>query len=207
GFYREQTQGHGFSANLQLLDSDFDSGLTSQVGNLRLGWSWRPANSEWIIYDHLDFIYEKNSSNDNSVRTGKIINNLNANWMINLDTQLELQYGGKYSRTHIDDDSYSSYTDILGAGMRRNIGTRWDVGIHGDVLHSWNSDVQSFGWGMDVGVTILDNFWISLGYNFDGFNDEDFSKADFTAKGPYIKFRIKADQDTFHNLINREAAQ
>ncbi len=36
--------------------------------------------------------------------------------------------------------------------------------------------------------------WLSVGYNVDGFNDEDFIAAEYTAKGPYIKFRMKLDQ-------------
>ena len=42
--------------------------------------------------------------------------------------------------------------------------------------------------------------WISVGYNFDGFRDDDFEASRYTAQGPYIKFRMKADQDTFKDL-------
>ena len=40
------------------------------------------------------------------------------------------------------------------------------------------------------------NVWLSVGYNFDGFEDSDFSAAGYTANGPYIRFRLKFDQDT-----------
>ena len=66
------------------------------------------------------------------------------------------------------------------------------------------SDVLDFGWGIDVGVTILKNVWISAGYNFAGFRDDDFAGSNYTAQGPFVTFRIKADQDTFHSLIDRE---
>jgi hypothetical protein len=120
--------------------------------------------------------------------------------MINRNTQLELQYGAKYARSLVGNDSYTGYTDVIGAGMRRDLNKRWDVGIHGDVLHSWESDVSTFGWGVDVGITVFDNVWISMGYNFAGFRDDDFSGSNYTAQGPFITFRIKADQDTFREL-------
>ena len=51
-----------------------------------------------------------------------------------------------------------------------------------------------------MGVTVFENVWISLGYNFAGFRDDDFSGSNYTAQGPFITFRIKADQDTFREL-------
>ena len=41
----------------------------------------------------------------------------------------------------------------------------------------------------------MQNAWVSLGYNLLGFQDEDFSAADYTAQGPFVRFRIKFDQD------------
>ena len=207
GIYREQTRGHGFSANLLWQDSDFETGGSTTLANLRLGWSWRPSDSEWIVYDRIDFIYQNNVSAAGDLESWKLINNLNANWMINLATQLELQYSAKYVRSLIGSDAYTGYTDVFGAGLRRDLNKRWDVGVHGDVRHSWKSDVSDFGWGVDVGVTLFDNVWVSAGYNFAGFRDDDFASSNYTAQGPFITFRIKADQDTFHGLKDRGAEQ
>ena len=207
GFYREQVQGHGFSANLQWQEIDLNIGGASTLGNLRLGWSWRPADSEWIVYDRIDLIYASSSGTLNDLESWKLVNNLNANWMINRNTQLELQYGAKYARSLVGNDSYTGYTDVIGAGMRRDLNKRWDVGVHADMLHSWESDVSTFGWGVDVGVTVFDNVWISMGYNFAGFRDDDFSGSNYTAQGPFITFRIKADQDTFRELLGRDAPE
>ena len=204
GIYREQTQGHGFSANLLWQNSEFETGGSATLANLRLGWSWRPAESEWIVYDRFDFIYQNNAGGLGDFESWKLINNLNANWMINLVTQLELQYSAKYVRSLVGSDAYTGYTDVFGAGLRRDLNERWDVGVHGDVRHSWKSGVSDFGWGVDVGVTLFDNVWISAGYNFAGFRDDDFASSNYTAQGPFITFRIKADQDTFHDLIDRE---
>ena len=200
GFYREQIAGHGFSANLQWLNSDYDGGGSSTFINARLDWSWRPADSEWIVFDRLDLIYDNNENLDRGIESWKLVNNLNANWMINRRTQMELQYGAKFVRSNVGDDSYTGYTDVAGAGVRRDLNERWDVGVHGDVRHSWKSDVYDFSYGVDVGVTVLKNVWISAGYNIAGFRDDDFSGSNYTAKGPFVTFRVKADQDTFREL-------
>jgi len=43
---------------------------------------------------------------------------------------------------------------------------------------------------------LFDNAWISVGYNLVGFEDKDFSSAAYTAQGPYVRFRMKFDQQT-----------
>jgi hypothetical protein len=40
-----------------------------------------------------------------------------------------------------------------------------------------------------------------VGYNFDGFMDRDFSKADFTAEGPFVKLRMKFDQVSVREAV------
>ena len=45
-------------------------------------------------------------------------------------------------------------------------------------------------------VSTRDSRYTSLGYNAWGFSDKDFSAADYTAQGPYIRFRMKFDQQT-----------
>jgi opacity protein-like surface antigen len=64
-------------------------------------------------------------------------------------------------------------------------------------MRSLNSGVYSYGLGASVGYKLVDNMWISAGYNVRGMNDRDFSAASYRAQGPYITLRMKVDQDTF----------
>jgi hypothetical protein len=51
------------------------------------------------------------------------------------------------------------------------------------------------------------NIWISVGYNIEGFSDRDFSRANYTAKGLYLQFNLKFDQDSVRMLRNAVAPQ
>ena len=53
---------------------------------------------------------------------------------------------------------------------------------------------MAYGYGLSVGRILVDNVWLSLGYNLVGFTDPEFSAADYTAQGPYIRIRAKFDQ-------------
>ena len=45
-------------------------------------------------------------------------------------------------------------------------------------------------------LATLDRPSLSLGYNFSGFRDQDFSSSDYTSQGVYVKYRMKFDQYT-----------
>jgi hypothetical protein len=56
-----------------------------------------------------------------------------------------------------------------------------------------------------VGFNAGRNIWISLGYNFIGFKDRDFSRADFTSEGPFIT--IKFDQVSVRDAVKWVSGQ
>ena len=72
--------------------------------------------------------------------------------------------------------------------------------MHLNTMNSWESGVRDYSAGFSVGISPEKNMWISTGYNFVGFRDDDFSGSEFTAQGFFIKFRMKFDQETLRDL-------
>jgi hypothetical protein len=171
---------------------------------------YRPLYTRWILLDRLDFLYNKQhgeaastiatstGTTDISFNTDsrRVVNNLNANFKLDNKTQISLQYGAKYVMESIDGADYSGYTDLVGIEGRYDLTKKLDVGFRGSMLHSWNSDQISYSTGPSVGYNVIKNAWVSLGYNLVGFKDKDFSVAEYTAQGPYVRFRFKFDQNS-----------
>jgi hypothetical protein len=63
--------------------------------------------------------------------------------------------------------------------------------------------VIDYSFGVDVGYNLGTNIWVTLGYNFEGFDDSDFEEARYTASGPYLRFSIKADQHFLKRITGR----
>jgi hypothetical protein len=199
GWYREPVEGHALSLSLQAFDtSSLIADSTAAVG--RLAWAFRPDTSNWIVFDRLELKYDEQSSLQLGFDSARIVNNLHANWQLDARLQLGLQYGVRYVSSTFDGEKYAGLSDIAGFDLRRQMTRRFDLGAHVAALHSWESDVMDYSTGFDVGTTVAKNVWISVGYNFAGFRDDDFSGSRHTAQGPYLKIRIKADQDTFKDL-------
>ena len=54
-----------------------------------------------------------------------------------------------------------------------------------------------------MGYNVGTNMWLTLGYNFAGFDDKDFEQARYTAAGPFLRFTIKADQQRLKRVAGR----
>ncbi len=201
GFYREPLRGHAFSLAANLLDSNskLATGTDNRAALLRLSWAFRPISSDWIVLDRLDLKFEQ-SGGGAGQRAARLIDNFNSNWQLDPHSQLGLQLGLRYTGASFASDHYSGISSLLGFDYRRDLSGRFDMGAHSTTLQSWTSHLGDTALGFDVGITIAKNVWISLGYNLRGYADRDFDANRYTAAGPFVTFRIKADQDTFKDL-------
>ncbi len=196
GISGEVRDGLGLSARAQIFSTESVTGLEKTSGDLRFGAAYRPVKSRWIILDRIDFLYDQESGSGKELDSRRIVNNLNANWKMNRVTQLSFQYGAKYVWETIDGQSYNGFTDLIGMEGRYDFTRHWDIGLRASLLHSWNAGQFDDSMGVSIGYNIMQNAWVSLGYNFFGFTDKDFSAADYTAQGPFLRFRFKFDQNS-----------
>ena len=198
----EVRTGLGLSAGLKLLQTEAVSDCDSLDGDLRLSLAYRPGNSRWIVFDRLDYKLQNQQDSTGRPDSSRIVNNLNANFKPAARWQLALQYGAKYVFDTIDGDDFAGYTDLTGLEVRYDLTVRWDLGLQASVLHSWQAGQLDYRTGLSVGYAMFKNTWISLGYNFSGFKDQDFSAADYAAQGPYLKFRLKFDQQSVRQMVD-----
>ncbi|GFO58511.1 hypothetical protein GMST_08360 [Geomonas silvestris] len=196
----EVREGIGASARLQLFDT-IGSGQRTLSGDLRFGLVYRPFTTRWIVLDRLDFLVDRATGGSGSTDNRRVMNNLSLNYKPGRKLQLSLQYGAKYVLESIDGADYSGFTDLMGFEGRYDITKKWDLGARGTLLHGWESRQLASSAGLSVGYNLVENAWLSLGYNFTGFTDKDFSQADYTAQGPYLRFRFKFDQNSVKDAV------
>ncbi|MEL7186105.1 MAG: OmpA family protein [Pseudomonadota bacterium] len=203
GWYRQPTEGHGLSAGLTMFQSERVSGGDMAQANFRFGWAYRKANSRWSFLSRTDLVFDALDTGANDEKSWRFINNFNANRRISAASQLSLQYAFKYVRSNFDSMSLTGYTDLIGVDFRHGFRDRWDAGISASIYNSYNSNVMDYGIGADVGYNVGKNMWLTLGYNFEGFDDDDFAAARYTAAGPFLRFTIKADQHLLKRIAGR----
>ncbi len=179
--------------------SDQDS--TDRTIDAKAAFVYRPEMTNWIVLERLDLIDHYNQSGSEEIKTQKLVNNLHLNWQSNEKWELGLHYGLKHVIDEIDDTEYTSWTDLVGINARYDINAKWSVGLQGSVLHSYTGENMDYGLGAFVSATPWENAEVTLGYNIEGFDDDDFSQQNYYHEGPYIRVRMKFDQESVKKLV------
>lgn len=84
---------------------------------------------------------------------------------------------------------------LAGARVIYDLTERWDAGVQASGLFSDGS--RQYGFGFETGYALIDNLWLSIGYNLIGFTDEDLVDSDYTRRGVYLRLRFKFDEKLF----------
>ncbi|MSN24897.1 MAG: OmpA family protein [Geobacter sp.] len=208
GVVKEQQGGWAWSARGQYFRTNATSGLETRRGAIRAGLVYRPPMTKWIHLNRLDLVYEDQHGGETTPSTSwRMVNNYSVNYKPKKYLQATLKYGAKFVMDTISGRRYQAFTDHTGFELRYDITAKWDIGLRGSVLHSWNGGQFAYSGGASSGYNVVDNAWVSLGYNAWGFTDKDFSAADYTAQGPYVRFRMKFDQQSVKDAagwLNKE---
>ncbi len=197
----EVGNGLALAAGLQTFRTVNVAGPVSFSGDLRLGAAYRPLETRVIFLDRLDFLQAEQKGVDLPYENWRVVNNFVLNFKLEGRTQWSFQYGSKFVSETIEKNDYRGYTDLTGIEGRYDITKKVDVGMRVSMLRSLAIGQTDYSTQASVGLQAAMNLWISVGYNFIGFMDRDFSKADFTAEGPFVKLRMKFDQASVRDAV------
>ncbi len=200
GLYIKQseTMGLAFAVGYH---ATWDSSSEERDIDARAAFVYRPLLGDWIILERLDLTDSYAENETDKTQTQKLINNLHLNWKPNEKWELGLHYGLKHVIDTIDEVEYSSWTDLIGVNARYDINKKWSVGLQGSMLHSYTAENYDYGFGVFVSTTPWKNAEVTLGYNIEGFDDDDFSQQNYYHEGPYIRVRMKFDQENMKKLV------
>jgi len=193
--------------NVQLNMDRQTAGTATDQGMMSMGLAYRPLTDGLILMNRFDIKYARNVGLLSTSSSWRYINNLTANWQTKPDVQLAFNYGAKWSRELFTNQSLNGFTDLTGLQGVWDFTQGWDLSFQASMLHAWSMRQYSPSFGLGVGHNLFDNMWMTLGYNFTGFYDPDFTAAQFTRQGAYVKFRFKFDQNSLNTVLSQAGQQ
>jgi hypothetical protein len=104
---------------------------------------------------------------------------------------------GKWVDETLDgvNDRYTAY--LVGGRVIYDLTKRIDLGFSANVLYSPTGHARQYAAGPEAGYLLAENLWLSLGFNWSGFEDRDLSGEDYTNRGVFLRLRFKFDEDLF----------
>ncbi len=194
-----------YAGRLELWNKDGSGPTSSQedLYALRFSLVHRPLDTHWIVLEQTDFELGRNEGGGLDSRERSFVNHLKVNYLYTQQSQVSLQYSAKWVGDTIDGRDYRTLGHLFGVEARHDLTSRWDVGLHARFRQLTGGDAgdQNLSLGLSIGRVLYKNVWASVGYNFSGFQDDQFSKSDYTAEGPFLRMRVKVDQDAVRDLL------
>ena len=164
---------------------------------IRFSSAWRPEDRPIIVLEQFEVIRER----DEIVDETRVVNSLLYTEELDERNEVTARHGLKYIEQSFDGETVTDFLMLVGGEYRHDLTAKFDIGLHGAALWSAESETTDFSAGVSVGLTPFKNGWLSIGYNFTGFRDEDFSENGYTNEGAFVQFRFKIDQENFNEIF------
>ena len=168
---------------------------------MRLSMAYRPEEDGMIVLEKLDFIRSELNDETGSFLTDKMVNNLNVNLQPTAKSEIALQHGFKYVVDSIDAFEKKGVTQLFGVDTHYDITPTWELGVQGSLLYAQSANNMDYGFGLYSGHNLFDNMVLTLGYNWQGFEDRDFALQTYRMEGAYFRFNMKFDQESLKDTV------
>ena len=192
-----------YTDDITLLAKDIYSQIEYEDGyrtinRFQLGAAYRDYNSNQLdMLAKLEYRLDDYATGTDPYKKDTIVWSWNGNYHPTRAMTLSGRYAGKYTEYDADNIvSDNTAHALYGRGLY-DISERWDVGVQAGTYWNKQAEDMSYMLGAEVGYSPMTNLWLSLGYNFMGFEDEDIAYDDTTQQGAYFRLRFKFDEDLF----------
>ncbi len=176
---------------------DYDDGDRT-INRFQLGAAYRDYDSNQLdMLAKLEYRLDDNNTGDDTYQKDTTIWSWNGNYHPTRPLTLSGRYAGKYTKFSADGISSDNTAHALYGRGLYDLTERWDIGLQAGTYWNEQADDMSYMLGAEVGYSPMTNLWLSLGYNFMGFEDDDIAYDDTTQQGAYFRLRFKFDEDLF----------
>ncbi len=167
---------------------------------LRVGAAFRDTDTNvWNALVRYEFKYETDDRQDTKRQVHILASNVNYQPLRPLI--LSGYLATKWVLEGSNGLSSDSNTHLLSSRVTYDILPRWDAGFTSSALFSGAFETVQYGLGLETGLMVASNLWLSIGYNFFGFHDDDLTGMNYTNPGVFFRFRYKFDDDLIHEAV------
>ncbi|WP_298872419.1 SdrD B-like domain-containing protein [uncultured Psychrobacter sp.] len=183
---------------------DYDDGHRT-INRFQLGAAYRDYNSNQLdMLAKLEYRLDDNATGNDPYQKDAIVWSWSGNYHPTRPLTLSGHYAGKYTEYDAQGIASDNTAHAVYARGLYDISERWDIGLQAGTYWNKQADDLSYLVGAEVGYSPMTNLWLSLGYNFMGFEDEDIAYDDTTIEGAYFRLRFKFDEDLFKREDSRK---
>lgn len=168
---------------------------------LQLGLAYRDTDSDtWNALGRIEHRTESDTTQPDIVLKRSVeLLSLHANWQPRRPFTFSARYAAKWVNENSNGLASKNNAQLLAGRAVWEISPRWDVSLNASTLLGRGAAAKQYGLGAELGFMVMENLWLSAGYNWFGYKDQDLTASDYTNKGVFVRLRYKFDEDLFNS--------
>lgn len=168
------------------------------MNRFQVGAAYRDYDSNQLdMLSKLEYRLDDNLTGSSPYEKDTVIWSWHGNYHPTRPLTLSGHYAGKYTQYKADDIESDNTAHAAYVRGMYDINERWDAGLQAGTYWNAQADDMTYMLGAEVGYSPIANLWLSVGYNFMGFEDDDIANEGTTVDGGYFRIRFKFDEDLF----------
>lgn len=168
------------------------------MNRFQLGAAYRDFDSNQLdMLSKVEYRMDDNSTGSDPYEKDTLLWSWHGNYHPTRPLTLSGHYAGKYTEYSADGITSDNTAHMAYVRGLYDLSERWDMGLQTGAYWNDEADDLTYLAGAEVGYSPMVNLWLSLGYNFMGFEDDDIAYDDTTSEGGYFRIRFKFDEDLF----------
>ena len=223
GAIRQLGKGSVIGSGFTYTHAEADGGAETTVFDGAISAAHRPADGQFAILAKLEYRMDEviDAVADELAPTGRtalavtgdarsrrVIGSLSTNWTpYGRDdgqrvqrSEFSLFLGVRHNFDMYEGFALKGTTLLGGLDVRIGLGERFEIGGSATIRANLADHTTSFAFGPQIGFVPTKDMLLTLGYNFKGFRDRDFSAARSTDEGVFAAMKIKFDTDSLEFL-------
>ena len=171
----------------------------NEQDRLQLGIAYRDTDIDnWNALGRVEHRSERDTTQIgiDLKRTVEMIS-IHANWQPRRPYIFSGRYAAKWVNEKSNNLATKNNVQLISGRAIWEFAPRWDVGVNVSSMFGKGAQSRNYGLGLELGFRVMENLWVSGGYNVFGYRDDDLTAGEYTNKGVYLRLRYKFDEDLF----------
>lgn len=190
---------------LLLTESPGPSGGRTLQGRAQGGFAWRPASHlAWNALGKYELKYESDTRRTAafSSRLAHLVA-LDCNYQPGARWSASAHYAGKWVAENTADGDRDLLAHLVATRFSHQFAKRWEAGLNLSALLDGDFRQARFAAGPELNYIAMKNLLLGAGFNFVGFHDRDLASDGTSARGFYVRLRLKFDESLLQDLGRR----
>ena len=178
---------------------DAQSAGENEQNRLQVGLAYRDTDTDvWNALARAEHRSEKDTTNKEfSLKRSVELISLHANWQPRRPFTFSGRIAAKWTNENSNGISGKNNAQLISGRAIWEFAPRWDAALNLSTMLGNGGRSKYYGTGVELGFMVMENLWLSAGYNFFGYADKDLTAGDYTSKGAFVRMRYKFDEDLF----------